>query len=550
MPDVAVRMPDSKWGFTPPASPEEAEERREKAIRIRKDIEDKLEVVKRHSGNQLKLSKATKEKCEELNAERMGIREALTKTRSLGSYLSLWIERIKRGQDWEVGVPPDVDRLLPASSRWQKPRSLAEAEDRLFVLHEDVGIIDLDLGDRYRRDPATGETLDEHVYALWAYHARHAKTAKASEVRYLNQWRYWCDGLRSGEYIRYLAAVTTEEDQLLPAYRNIHRPQTYREAQAAHREAEDACATITLQLSCPDRTDPDTGERLAEDRYFLWRVKAAGALAQRQAERVFLGEWMDRFCCLRDGGFWLEPFAPEPQDFAWYPAERRWSFPAGLLDALNRLLELRIAQAMIQVELSGGSRFDPETGELLPFHDFKAWEEKAKVALAGKDCENIFLQRWVEVAKAGLAHRTAGIPMGDTAAVMAKITPFVSAELMRQTEEAFTAIDRTWQGSGIQPESPFAAAQELYRLSHSQKSAQARMLGQYGKAAGWAKHHLRKADEKKKRITALNRYFARRADAARPLFQVLTEKLRSNPSLSVRERFALEACLHFVFLGR
>lgn len=548
MQDFTILMPPSTWGFTPPSSIVEAREKFKAAKLLQADCEGKLASLRKKS-NQVHKGKKEDE-LEALNAERMLLLSAFDRGRALVSYLALWLMRSERRTSIAAGrgsVTQAVeDCLLPLSSSWDKPQSIEKAEDRIYILNEEMWTIGRQLSDNSRKDPATGERFDSLEYHDWEYQARYAKIAKTCEIRYLNLWLQWRRMVESGKGVAYLAEVTAAENELLPSHKDFVRPRTLREAREWLLTAEDAADKISFQLSCPDCTDPETGELIDEEDYLVWRTKAAGALAINRASQIFLNEWISRFQCLRDGAFWLEPFTPDPKSFAWYPVEAERQPPVNLLEALDRLLDVRIAVAKIYAHLTGDSQVDQVTW--MPFSDkrFAAWEAKSKVAVVEKTCELIFLQRWVAVAKADLAHQIVAIPMGDAASVIAAISPYVPTELLLSTLEALEKINCSWQGPGERPASTFAANKELFELTYKVTTLQAKLITAYRlkRCIKPARQAVVEARPNQDRITALNHYFNARCGASQPLCRALLASLQASKSVTFRQREAILECLH------
>ena len=82
-----------------------------------------------------------------------------------------------------------MDKLQVRLARsFQEPRSLKEARQRLDDLAMDMKGIDVQLGNRDRHDPVTGERMSEQDYWKWRSRATHAKLQKEVEYRQVKRW--------------------------------------------------------------------------------------------------------------------------------------------------------------------------------------------------------------------------------------------------------------------------------------------------------------------------------------------------------------------------
>ena len=72
--------------------------------------------------------------------------------------------------------------------RWIEPTTTDDAEERATNLLNDIEKINIQLGDRDRRSPETGERLHDREYWLWRSKALRVRTNKLKEYRQLKRW--------------------------------------------------------------------------------------------------------------------------------------------------------------------------------------------------------------------------------------------------------------------------------------------------------------------------------------------------------------------------
>lgn len=70
--------------------------------------------------------------------------------------------------------------------------------------------------------------------------------------------------------------------------------------------------------------------------------------------------------------------------------------PSNLAEAEHRRDELTLAIELIQTQLGGGERIDPDTGRRLNYAEWQEWRTRAKGALTWKRSEVRYLKSWIK----------------------------------------------------------------------------------------------------------------------------------------------------------